>query len=677
MPRTACAVAIQHNGQEIWHRDIGPDDYALYTPTLSSRVVKKGDRIYFRVQSRFDGAYDNVAWAPAISYLAVLSTERDVNDLNPYYYSAADDFVYAGRPVIQNLPYRGKVRISGDLLKKGETTDDIEVAVYIMTDEQLENIQYITDIPRLITPVISRVMAWNEKGTLTLAEGEYDFAVGQGDNLFVLVRVDSNIDLSQIEWKPKVFYLEAYAPDAAAKDEDGNPARDEDGNPVGHEPGAPLPVTNDKGEYTIQVNPIYDIEFYPGNKLTAPQQPYTVEKTGYLFLTPRVTGTPAAAGASADMVFTIKRRSELVQKRVINMQNGEFTEPYLATTALSVQQGDELYFDFTSRSTEPEKLFESVQATLAYGTTSSWRSFLTGTARFKPSLSFNFSDPETAPSGTILMVVRRNAEVVERHIINVDSGSIFDPSLPVLDLPVTAGDELYFDFITNSKELKDGLISSSVSMTYDPNYSWTAPKTGDVVVTPGLGFSFGGNTPDGQITFTVRKNGAVAGQRVFSVQKGTVIQPDPLEVPVQVEKGSVLKFEYSTADAALAQYLNTFSAEVSYADNGAPETVQASIIVKGIPHAFTLEAKESAALHHNLASNAFPRPYRGWGGIGYNGNKSCTQKKAGDPCTEPPIDEKLLAISTSETRRYLCPRLKPWKTAGSARTTSGGSRRAP
>ena len=62
-------LTIQHNDDELWVREIEWGDFDEITPTgVSSIDVKQGERIYFRVQSVFDGAYDKVIWAPEISY---------------------------------------------------------------------------------------------------------------------------------------------------------------------------------------------------------------------------------------------------------------------------------------------------------------------------------------------------------------------------------------------------------------------------------------------------------------------------------------------------------------------------------------------------------------------------------------------------------------------------------
>lgn len=82
-------VAIQHDGAELWSSVINGDDYAVKTPSsVEDIAVSKGQHLYFRVQSRFDGAFDQVAWDPEISYLNVPGA-TDVNGLDAYRYRAS------------------------------------------------------------------------------------------------------------------------------------------------------------------------------------------------------------------------------------------------------------------------------------------------------------------------------------------------------------------------------------------------------------------------------------------------------------------------------------------------------------------------------------------------------------------------------------------------------------
>ncbi|HET6212208.1 MAG TPA: SpvB/TcaC N-terminal domain-containing protein, partial [Micromonosporaceae bacterium] len=88
-------VAVQHNGSELWSTSIAATDYAPRTPGgVDSIVVSRGDRLYFRVQSNVDGAYDQVSWNPVIGYLGV-GAAPDVNNLDAYRYQASADFVLA------------------------------------------------------------------------------------------------------------------------------------------------------------------------------------------------------------------------------------------------------------------------------------------------------------------------------------------------------------------------------------------------------------------------------------------------------------------------------------------------------------------------------------------------------------------------------------------------------
>src|SRR6185503_2005591 len=123
-------VAIQLNAGELWSDTIGATDYAPRDPAGVDAVpVQKGDRLYFRAQSVFDGSYDQLAWNPEITYVGVPAT-TDVNQLNPYATTAAQDFTFAGRRnIFLKAPINGTLRLQGDLVKSGATTDDVTVIV--------------------------------------------------------------------------------------------------------------------------------------------------------------------------------------------------------------------------------------------------------------------------------------------------------------------------------------------------------------------------------------------------------------------------------------------------------------------------------------------------------------------------------------------------------------------
>src|SRR5262249_23746797 len=128
-------VAIQLEGSELWFSTIGPNDFDVKAPTGVAAVpVLRGQRLYFRVQSVFDGAFDQVAWDPQITYTAIGAgpadvARTDVNDLAEFRYQASGDFTLAGRGASTvTLPLTGTLHLAGRF-EKGLTTDDVTLAI--------------------------------------------------------------------------------------------------------------------------------------------------------------------------------------------------------------------------------------------------------------------------------------------------------------------------------------------------------------------------------------------------------------------------------------------------------------------------------------------------------------------------------------------------------------------
>jgi RHS repeat-associated protein len=294
-------VAIQRNGAELWSARIPADDYNPKTPTgVDSLAVQAGDRIYFRVQSVFDGAYDQVSWDPEIAYLSVPAS-TDVNNLNAYRYKASEDFVLAGRRGVHvQLPFAGTVRLTGDLRKRGVTTDDVTVLVLKK------------DAKGATVTVFSRSMAWDQTGDIAIAQ---DITVAKQDTIQLRIKVDSPIDLRQLEWKPRLFYT--ASPDVSR-------------------------LVDDNGDPLIQLHPPYDVDLYPINQLTAPQRPWAVPRTGTVRVMPQLSAAP---GANGTVTFTVKRRGALVAKRAIDVTNGSVAN---VDFNLGVTAGQELFFDYST-----------------------------------------------------------------------------------------------------------------------------------------------------------------------------------------------------------------------------------------------------------------------------------------------------------------------------------------
>ncbi|HEX7888790.1 MAG TPA: SpvB/TcaC N-terminal domain-containing protein, partial [Ramlibacter sp.] len=295
-------VAIQLEGAELWSARIEGNDYAAHAPAGVSTVpVRRGDRLYFRVQSVFNGAYDQVAWDAQVRYLNVDLARTDVNNLPVYAYGAARDFTLAGRKAGIPIALAGTVRLAGVLEKTGATTDDVTLAVL-----------------RNGTEVSRRTLAAADTGVLDLAQ---DLTVAQGDVLDVRVLVDSPIDAARVKFAPKAYYIAA----------------------------AGVTVTDNKGNYVVQVPVRYDMDLYPVDKLTAPQAGYVATAAGNLPVQAVVQLTGLPAGQKTSAVLTVKRRGQLLGKRTVEFNGTGGAIEQTVSLDVAAAAGDELFFDLSSR----------------------------------------------------------------------------------------------------------------------------------------------------------------------------------------------------------------------------------------------------------------------------------------------------------------------------------------
>jgi hypothetical protein len=160
-------VAIQKNATEAWFVDIPATDFAAHTPTPGILPVSRGDRIYFRVQSRFDGAFDDVQWSPQIAYVGQPAEAIDVNRRPVFRYRASEDFIFGGRASAIRLPFTGTIRFQGELTKTAATTDDVTLAVYLLSQAELNSFTDLNLIPNQKTPAFTRTLTFDQTGTIS------------------------------------------------------------------------------------------------------------------------------------------------------------------------------------------------------------------------------------------------------------------------------------------------------------------------------------------------------------------------------------------------------------------------------------------------------------------------------------------------------------------------------
>ena len=191
------------------------------------------------------------------------------------------------------------MHLSGDLTKRGTTSDD--VTVVITADG---------------APVLQQTLAGGATGTVAVNR---DIPVHHGQVLQWRVQVDSPVDVDQISWTPRAYYTAA---DGLARTTDGN------GNPL------------------VDLFPPYTLDIYPTDSLTAPQGSYHVPADGQLSVAPQLSFDFGAG--PADRAHRLHRQAPrpLLGKAFFDIHNGVVSAPGPLTVTASA--GDDLFFDFST-----------------------------------------------------------------------------------------------------------------------------------------------------------------------------------------------------------------------------------------------------------------------------------------------------------------------------------------
>jgi RHS repeat-associated protein len=301
------SVAIQLEGNELWRERLQAADSAAYTPTGVDAVpVRKGDRLYFRLQSVNHGAFDRVDWRPLVSYTN-LPAQLDVNGLPENRFDAGADFVLAGRRGSVTVPLQGSVRLA-TRWEKQPTSDDVTLLVTRNGSEEL----------------MRRRFAAADSAVLDLVQ---DLAVQPNDVLAWRVLVDSPVDATRIVLHPSLHYT-ALA--------NGAPVQDEQGQPL------------------VRRTAPFDIDTYSANTLSAPQGRWVATADGMVTVQPSLAFS--AVNAPARVVFTVKKPGALLAKTEALVAPpavpvGPPVLPSFAPLQVQVRAGDELTFDFSTLDT--------------------------------------------------------------------------------------------------------------------------------------------------------------------------------------------------------------------------------------------------------------------------------------------------------------------------------------
>ena len=193
-------VAIQKGRTELWNKKITKGDATAYNATAQNITVKKGDRIYFRVQSGTEetsnGAFDNVKWAPIITYTGAAETLP--GGLSTTVYQPQEGAIY-GANTLTNVAESTSLNLSGKFTKP-VTTDD--VTLRIVASNELKDSLGNNNPNYKKREIYTRTLAWNEA-----FDGEIKQTIPNPDGLTNLnfeISSSSNVDWSKIKWTPQI-----------------------------------------------------------------------------------------------------------------------------------------------------------------------------------------------------------------------------------------------------------------------------------------------------------------------------------------------------------------------------------------------------------------------------------------------------------------------------------------
>lgn len=298
-------VSIQRAGVVLWNERINAGDFAVKIPTnVTGLTVTKGQRIYFRVQSIYNGEDDVVKWDPIVRYTTAVTPESDVHRKTSNYYRASEDFILHNKGAT-GMGKQGSIAIDG-YFKKQVTSDSVFLRVTHKRNTT-------------VTTFFEKGYSGNEVADEpVVVPGQ--FAVDTGDEVYFTLLSRSYIDRSAMQWIPHYAYVSFTDS---------------------------TPVTTANGSPTIHYNIIPDNSNF-NNRVRA-AAPVNVTQQDTVKLWPRVTG--GGNGGYGSLWFTIKGNDTVYARRRIYV-NGGAMNTAIDTIRLIRKTGEPLFLEYATDSME-------------------------------------------------------------------------------------------------------------------------------------------------------------------------------------------------------------------------------------------------------------------------------------------------------------------------------------
>ncbi|SIS70774.1 SpvB/TcaC N-terminal domain-containing protein [Chryseobacterium gambrini] len=173
------AVSFQYKNNDPIVQNINPGDYSLHSFADQNIAINKGERLYFRITSKYDGLQDQVSWNPEINYTTQNTPTVDSDNRNLSLYKSEEDFVNSNT----NTFIAGKDGTLNIFLNKNIQLSDNAKIVYS-----------INDIPNTFN--ISYDSVYNNSNIASLS-------INGNDKISIKVYTDTQIDWTNFRVTPE------------------------------------------------------------------------------------------------------------------------------------------------------------------------------------------------------------------------------------------------------------------------------------------------------------------------------------------------------------------------------------------------------------------------------------------------------------------------------------------
>jgi RHS repeat-associated protein len=276
---------------------------------LTGIAVTAGQRLYFRLNSRNDGAFDTVSFDPTITYttvdgVAVDPATLDENGLRVFATTASADYSYGGRPLPTLVPATGTATLSGTIVKPIATSDEVRFVITLKG-----------------APVFLRTFAPGETGSEPFS---VPLTLTEGDVLLARIDADTRINLAGLRLASTLTYETVN--------------------------GAPAPTAPD-GTRLLKLDLPATAQIYP---ISAVSQFAPWVSPGGTFEITQIVAGSAPAVFNGRITLAARSGGVLLAKQRIDIVNGAIVGPDRLNATLTLAAGQVVFF--TAEATHPGTL---------------------------------------------------------------------------------------------------------------------------------------------------------------------------------------------------------------------------------------------------------------------------------------------------------------------------------